>query len=108
MPVQIKSRTRTLSRSPNCVHFQIRKATFAQMPGTVVIGILFDWEKLEPRCMWLLPSEVVVKKARRQGKNYVLRPSIAPTSKDQWRPYRFDDFEQLTKRLVQLLEGRPR
>ena len=44
VPVQVKSRTVTLKRCPKVVHFQIRKKTFSEMPGSVVVAMLFDWE----------------------------------------------------------------
>jgi len=104
VPVQVKSRTATLRRYPHCVHFQIRKKTFSETPGTVVIAMLFDWDEQEPRCMWLLPGDVVAKKASGRGDNYVLRPSIAPTSNDKWRQFRCKTFEKLVLRLILLLE----
>ena len=107
VPVQVKSRTVTLSRSPKLVHFQIRKKTFSEMPGTVVVGMLFDWQTQEPRCMWLLPTNVVAANARTQGANYVLRPSIAPDTKDRWRPYRCGGFAELVDKLIHLLEQPP-
>jgi len=70
----------------------------------VVIGMLLDWARQEPRCMWLLPGDVVADNARNQGPNYVLRPSIAANSKDRWRDYRFETYEKLAERLIFLLE----
>jgi len=104
VPVQVKSRTGTLRRYPKVVHFQIRKKTFSEMPGSVVVAMLFDWETQEPRCMWLLPAAAVAANTRTQGANYVLRPSIAPDSRDRWRPYRCEDFDTLVERLIELLE----
>ena len=104
VPVQVKSRTVTLKRNPNCVHFQIRKKTFSETPGTAVIGMLFDWERQDPRFMWVLPADVVAANARSSGPNYVLRPSIARNSRDRWRAHRCEDFYALVERLVQLLQ----
>ncbi len=103
-PVQVKSRTVTLKRHPNHVHFQIRKKTFSEMPGSVVIAMLFDWDRQEPRCLWLLPGEAVTGKAAGRGSNYVLRPSIGPDSHDRWRPYRCESFSALVEGLIELLE----
>ncbi|MCK4284001.1 MAG: hypothetical protein KAX44_06760 [Candidatus Brocadiae bacterium] len=108
VPVQVKSRTRTLKRSPKCVHFGIRKKTFNDTPGTVVIAMLFDWKGQAPRCMWLLPGDVVAEKAAGRGRIHVLRPSVSPTSRDKWRPYRCEGFNVLVERLIELLERRPR
>jgi len=105
VPMQVKSRTRTLKRYPNCVHFQIRKKTFSEVPGTVVLCMLFDWETQKPGCMWFLPAEVVTEKARDQGPNYVLRPSIAAASKDRWSAYRCHDFADLVHRMVNLVDS---
>lgn len=102
LPVQIKSRTLTLKRYPKVVHFQIRKKTFSEMPGSVVVAMLFDWETQQPRCIWLLPANAVARNARTQRANYVLRPSIAPHSRDQWTPYRCNDFGELAKKLKNL------
>ena len=79
IPVQVKSRTVTLKRLPNTVHFQIRKKTFSETPGMVVIGMLFDWQKQQPRYMWLLPANVITEKARSGESSYVVRASIAAT-----------------------------
>jgi len=107
VPVQVKSRTATLRRFPNRVYFEIRKKTFSQTPGTVVIAMLFDWDKQEPRCMWLLPGGVISQGAQGRGYRYVLQPSIAPDSKDKWRRFRCETFEKLVQRLVSLLVEEP-
>ncbi len=107
VPVQVKSRTATLRRFPNCVHFQIRKKTFSDTPGTAVIAMLFDWDKQEPGCMWLLPGDYVAAKAAGRGNYYVLQPSIAENSNDKWRQFRCETFEKLVHRLISLIEEQP-
>jgi len=105
VPVQVKSRTVTVKRFPKRVYFEIRKKTFSETPGTVVIAMLFDWDKQEPRCMWLLPGDVISAGAQGPGDKYVLQPSIAPNSNDKWRPFRCKTFEELASRLIALLEA---
>lgn len=107
VPVQVKSRTVTIKRFPKRVYFEIRRKTFSETPGTVVIAMLFDWDKQEPGCMWLLPGDVISERARGGGDKYVLQPSIAPTSNDKWRPFRCKTFEELASRLISLLEEQP-
>jgi hypothetical protein len=104
VPVQVKTRTVELKRFPNLVHFQVRKKTFSETPGTVVVAMLLDWGEQKPRVMWLLPNEVVAREARSSGGNYVLRPSKAPESQDKWTQFRCASFEELAQRLVILLE----
>ena len=108
VPVQVKTRTVELKRFPNLVHFQVRKKTFSETPGTVVVAMLFDWNKQQPRAMWLLPNEVLGRQARNSGSNHVLRPSIAAESRDRWTRFRCTSFKELARRLVILLEtGKP-
>lgn len=107
VPVQVKSRTVTVKRYPKSVYFEIRKKTFSETPGTVVIAMLFDWDKQEPGCMWLLPGDYVAAKAAGRRNYYILQPSIAENSRDKWRQFRCETFEELVQRLISLLEEQP-
>jgi len=104
LPVQVKSRTVTVKGQGRRVRFQIRKSTFSELPGMMVLGMFFDWQSQQPRWMWLLPGDAIAAEATDHGIHYVLTPSMDVNTHDKWKQYRFNCFDELVRRLMDTLE----
>lgn len=103
-PIQIKTRTKTLARSPNALHFQVRRATFNAWPNAFLLAayVALDEGSLTVRRAWLIPMKRLPKIARKNEKCYVIRPSWSATSRDRYTSFRCESMADVANRLLGL------
>jgi hypothetical protein len=107
VPVQVKSRTHTLARSPNTVHFGIRQATFNEAQHAYLLAVLFA-ENVMPLTVqraWLIPMNEVRGIAADRTETLILRPCHTLTSADRYTPYRCTDLSEVAQRLMAWFDG---
>ena len=106
VPLQIKSRTKTLKRYPRIVHFEVRKATFNKDQAAYVLAVLFDSDprELYIKRVWLVPMNEWVQIAAERPEKYVIRPSVEMQSKDKYSPYRCEGIAEVVRRLIHMFE----
>jgi len=100
VPLQIKSRTKTLKRNPKIVHFEVRRATFKQEQDAYVVAVLIDPGELNIRQVWLIPMRKLPQVARQGAEKLVIRPSRDIKSRDRLTPYRCGDIAEVARRLI--------
>jgi hypothetical protein len=100
VPLQIKSRTKTLRRNPKNVHFEIRLATFKGDQDAYVLAVFLDEGLVEVKRAWLIPMRELEQVTARRTHKLVLRPSIDMNSKDRYTPYRCEGISDVTRRLI--------
>ena len=99
---QIKGRRNTIKRFPNCVHFEVRKATFDT--HNYLLAVLLAWEKQDIECAWLIPMLELASSLRNSGK-YVIRPSRSPTTEDRFSQYQHQSMASLADGIVKIIDG---
>lgn len=101
-PIQVKTRTKTLTRSPNGLHFEVRRATFNAWPNAFLLAayVTLDDGTLGVRRAWLIPMRELPKVARTNEKKYVIRPSWSATSKDRYTRFRCETMADVATRLL--------
>jgi hypothetical protein len=106
VPLQIKSRTKTLKRHPKIVHFELRRATFNEEQDAYLLAVFVDLStnELNIKRAWLVPMRELVSVSAKREKKYVIRPSIDMNSQDRYRPYRCKDISEVTNRLIRHFE----
>ncbi len=105
LPVQIKSRTKTLNRFPKLVRFNVRRATFNEEQNAYVLGILIDPGELSwnVKRAWLIPMREVPAVASVDSRHYKITPSMDMSSRDKYSPYRSESMAEVTRRLLTVL-----
>ena len=106
IPIQIKSRTKTLKRNPKTVHFEVRLATFNENQDAYLLGALFDpsANKLGVRRAWLIPMRELHGVAASRTEKLVIRPSLDMRSQDRYTPYRCEGIAEVARRLIKHFE----
>ena len=107
LPVQVKSRTTTLKRSPKVVHFEIRKATLQGGPSKVVLCVLLTANMRGIERAWIIPADSLPEIARDGDTTYVLRPSKDPASTDRYTQFRCKNTSDMVARLIHMLDPDP-
>lgn len=100
IPCQVKSRTKTLNKFPNRVHFEVRKATAGK--STYLIAVYVDWTRHSVWKVWLIPP---YKFPIGREDKFVFRPSISEGTSDKYRQFRHDSFEQLIEGIYDILDS---
>ena len=100
-PLQVKTRTRTVKRTPNIVHFQVRRATFDPRVVGFVLGVLLNSEGTNVQRAWLIPMQDLPEVARTDEKSLVLRPNMKMDSQDKFMPYRYEGIAGVASRLCE-------
>ena len=102
LPFQVKSRTKTLWRSPNIVHFEVRMETLNDKQDAYPLAILVAGEAIELTVTraWLIPMRKLRSVAASRKEKLVIRPSQSPNSKDRFSPYRCEDMGEVVRRLL--------
>jgi hypothetical protein len=108
LPLQVKSRTKTIKRSPKIVHFQVREATFNEYENGYVLAVYFEpgGHEFAIGRAWLITMPEFRAVARQGSQNLVIRPSIDMKSRDKYTPYRCEGFTQVARRLTDRLDTR--
>ena len=102
VPIQIKSRTKTVRRYPKTVHFEVRAATFNEKGGGYLLAVLFDLNALEVKRAWLIPMAELEDVARTSTEKLTIQPSWDMKSRDKYTTYRCKDLTEVTTRFVKL------
>ncbi len=105
LPIQIKSRTKTLRRAPKVVHFEVRRATLKQDRRGCVLAVLLTEDMKTVLQAWLIPMQDLSKMARETTTKYVLRMSKDSSSKDKYSPYRCESIGEVAARLKEILSA---
>ena len=105
VPLQIKSRTKTLNRSPKIVHFQVREATFNPEFSGYILCILVQRDFGIERA-WLIPMAKFKDVASRRVNTgaYTIRPSKDVTSRDRFQSYRCGNLQEVAIRILDDLD----
>ena len=98
IPIQVKSRTGIDGATRNTVQFDVRLKTFSS--GSMLLAVLFDWKKASVDKVWILPMDVLIDVAHKTKDKLSIRPSPSLSSKDRYIPFRCDDFEEVTRRIL--------
>lgn len=109
--IQLKCRTvtqfkRGTQERGNGTHFEVRRATFSEARRSYLVAALLDAELTRFRMAWLIPLAQLPQMGRSTEHKFVIRPSIAPASKDRYTPYRCTAAE-LAQRIIRICEGAP-
>lgn len=107
--IQLKCRTVTLFKPGtkvrgNITHFEVRRATFNEARQSYLVAALLDEHLTHFVTTWFMPLALLPKLGRNAASKFVIRPSIAETSKDRFVPYRCTNAE-LVQRIVAICEG---
>jgi hypothetical protein len=108
LPLQIKSRTKTLKRNKKTVHFEVRKATFMEQQDACLLGALLDTDgsPWTVRRAWLIPMRELAGVASDRTEKLVIRPSLDMKSRDRYSSYRCRDMAEVAERLIAMFESR--
>ncbi len=107
VPLQVKTRTGTVKRHPNIVHFQVRRVTFDLRVVGFVLGVLLDSEGTSVLRAWLIPMKDLPKLAGTNEKRLVIRPSMKLDSKDKFMKYRYEGIAGVARRLCEHFDRHP-
>lgn len=107
VPLQVKSRTRTLNGHPKVAHFQVRRATFDRKQGGFLLAVLMQIEEppVHVRRAWFIPMPELDSVARLGRENLVIRPSHDNASKDRLTPYRCANLDEVARRVIHQCES---
>lgn len=102
VPLQVKTRTKTIKRYPKIVHFEIRRATFKSKQDAFILAILFHprTSAIEVERAWLIPMREFRQIAMKRAQGFVISPSIDMRARDKYSPYRCEGLAEATRRLV--------
>lgn len=105
LPIQVKSRTKTLNRFPKRVHFNVRRATFNEDQDAYVLGVLIDPGEVawSVKRAWLIPVSELSSVASQDSKLFKVTPSMDMSSRDKYSPYRCESMAEVSKRLLSAL-----
>lgn len=105
VPVQVKSRTKTLKDNKSPVaHFNVRLATFNESDACYLIPLVVEFPEMRIVRAWLIPMAQLPGLARNDGTNLIIRPSVSLASKDKFSPFRCAGSAELTERILTLFE----
>ena len=108
IPVQVKARTKTLTRHPKILHFQVRKATFKEEQHAFLLAVYIDTKDnnwVIGRA-WLIPMRELQNVTGERADRLVLRPSIDIRSKDKYSKYRCKDMLEVINKMIADCEER--
>ena len=106
-PLQVKTRTGTVKRNPNIVHFQVRRATFDSNVDGFVLGVLLDPEGTGVVRAWLIPMKDLPGLAGSNERSLVIRPSMKLDSEDKFMPYRYEGIGGVARRMCEHFDRYP-
>ena len=106
-PLQVKTRTTTVRRHPNIVHFQVRRATFSSNTGGFVLAVLLNPDQANVRRAWLIPMNCLPGIASTTTNTFAIRPSMKMNSRDKYTPFRLQDIAEVAKRLIAYFDRNP-
>ncbi len=98
-PIQVKTRTGTVKRHPNIVHFEVRRATFDSNVDGFVLAVLLDPDGYKVVRAWLLPMGELPGVAGSNENRFVIRPSMKMGSKDKYSRFRCEGIAGVAERL---------
>lgn len=108
--IALQVKTRILSDKPkrNTKQFNLGTSTFESHPNFYLLSLVLNIDMVSPRCMWLIPSEVVKNIARGitvKGKDkYVIRSSFNEKSNDKWSSFKVDGLQGLVENIYKITE----
>lgn len=105
IPIQVKSRTKTLNRFPKRVRFNVQRATFNEEQDAYVLGVLIDPGEVawSVKRAWLIPVKKLPDVASQDSKLFKVTPSMDMSSKDKYSPYRCESMAEVARRLLRVL-----
>lgn len=103
LPIQVKSWLLSPDRPVKTVQFDVRKATFSETKGGVVIAVVMDPETLAMSMAWLIPLKDIPALATEQPSKYVLAPSRMADTADRYTGHRHTSIASLTRAVEALL-----
>ena len=106
-PLQVKTRTGTVKRHPNIVHFQVRRATFDSSVDGFVLAVLLNSAGVDVLRAWLIPMKDLSELAGSNDKRLVIRPSMKMDSEDKFMPYRYEGIAGVASRLCEHFDRYP-
>jgi hypothetical protein len=108
LPVQVKTRTKTLKRHPKILHFQVRKATFKEEQHAYLLAVYVDTKEKSWVIgrAWLIPMRELQIVAGDRTERLVFRPSIDIRSKDKYSRYRCENMSEVVARMIADCEER--
>ena len=98
-PLQVKTRTGTVKRHPNIVHFQVRRATFDSSVDGFVLAVLLNSGGSKVVRAWLIPMRDLPRVAGSNENRFVIRPSMKMGSKDKYSRFRYEDIAGVAEQL---------
>lgn len=103
MPIQVKSWLLSPDRPVKNVQFDVRKATFSEMKGGVIIAVVMDPDTLAMTVAWLVPLRDLPTLATEQPTKFVMAPSRMEGSTDRYVGHRHTNIASLTQALQALM-----
>lgn len=105
IPIQVKSRTKTLSKYPKRARFNVQRATSNEEQDAYLLGVLIDPGEVawSVKRAWLMPVKELPGVASQDSKLFKVTPSMDMSSKDKYTPYRCESMTEVTNRLLQAL-----
>ena len=85
------------------VQFDVRKATFSDMKGGVIIAVVMDPDTLAMTVAWLIPLRDLPALATEQPNKFVLEPRRMEGSTDRYVGHRHTSIASLTLALEELM-----
>ncbi|MBC5767575.1 hypothetical protein [Ramlibacter albus] len=109
IPVQVKTRTKTLNKSGTTtpgsgVHFEVREAALREFDYAHLVAVLLHEDMTEIRRSWLIPMPVLRGVARVAKDKFVIRPNAERSSLDKFTPFRCNSPANLSERLIKTAE----
>ncbi len=108
IPLQIKTRTKTLRKNPLAAHFELRKATFnAGLDGCLLaVSLSPSPMGAEFRCGWLIPLRKLESVANNRESKFVIRPSSAASTSDRYQEFQCLGIRDVAERIEKLCDFR--
>lgn len=91
--VQVKSAIPNATRGT--VAFDVRKATYSDVPGRYLIAVAFDPATVALTASWLIPLSEIARISNERSDKYKLSPSPSSTSKDRYARFRQGDAKAM-------------
>ncbi|NPD16128.1 hypothetical protein HOY34_13060 [Xinfangfangia sp. D13-10-4-6] len=85
------------------VQFDVRKATYSEVSGGVIIAVVMDPETLTMAMGWLIPLRDLPSLATEQANKYVMAPSRMEASADRYVGHRHTSIASLTRAVEALM-----
>ena len=103
LPIQVKSWLLSPDRPVKTVQFDVRKATFSEVSGGVVIAVVMDPATLTMMMAWLIPLKDLPSLATEQPQKFVMSPSRLESSADRYVGHRHTSIASLTRAVEALM-----